>query len=107
MFVRFLHWSNSVSRIFILILSFYIVGINYFSNFAEMITEIVTFQLNADVTDNLVDPSSPARKVIRECLASKLTAKGARHAYFGQFLEKPKMAIIFVVWDSIQDYRNL
>ena len=56
--------------------------------------------------DSLIDPSSPAGNVIRECLASELAAKGARYAYFGQFLEKPEMAIIFVGWDSIEDHQK-
>ncbi|KAL9120137.1 MAG: hypothetical protein Q9187_003307 [Circinaria calcarea] len=71
-----------------------------------MITEIVTFQLNDDVENSLINPSSPAGKVIRQCLVSELTAKGALYAYFGQLIEKPEMAIIFVGWDSFEDHKN-
>lgn len=69
-----------------------------------MITEKVTFQLRADAS--LADPSSPASRVIRDFLAPELAAHGAHHAYYGQFIEKTEMVIIFVEWDSIDDHKK-
>lgn len=69
-----------------------------------MITEIVTFQLNTSTT--LSDPTSPAGTIIREVLMTKLTANGAHHGYYGQFIEKPDTAIIFIHWDSLDDHKK-
>ena len=70
----------------------------------KMITEIVTFQLKGEAT--LPDPSSPARKVIRDFLTLVLAALGARSAYYGQFIEKPEIVIMFIGWDSIDDHKS-
>ena len=69
-----------------------------------MISEIVTFQLKFNAS--LADPSSPASKVIRECLAPELAAHGAHDAYYGQFIEKPDIAILFVGWDSMDEHKK-
>ncbi|MCJ1376983.1 hypothetical protein MMC17_000073 [Xylographa soralifera] len=69
-----------------------------------MITEIVTFQLKGQAT--LADPSSPARKVIRDFLVLVLAAPGARSAYYGQFIEKAETVIMFIGWDSIDDHKT-
>ncbi|MCJ1317233.1 hypothetical protein MMC15_002556 [Xylographa vitiligo] len=69
-----------------------------------MITEIVTFQLKGEAT--LPDSSSPARKVIRDFLTLVLAALGARSAYYGQFIEKPEIVIMFIGWDSIDDHKS-
>ena len=66
-----------------------------------MIMEIATFQLKESVIP--ADPSSPASKSIREYLTQELNAHGAHNAYYGQFIEKPETAIVFVNWDSVDD----
>ena len=69
-----------------------------------MLTEIVTFETKPNAS--LVDPDSVANKIIRETLSSELAARGAHHAYYGSFIERPEMVIIFVGWDSIDDHKN-
>jgi hypothetical protein len=69
-----------------------------------MITEIVTFQLKADVS--LANPSSPASKVICGSLVPEQAVHGAHHAYYGQYVEKPETALIIVEWDSIVDQKK-
>jgi len=69
-----------------------------------MITEIVTFPLKVDA--GLADPSSPASKVIHEFLVPELATHGARHAYYGQYIEKPGTGIIFVEWYSVDDQKR-
>jgi hypothetical protein len=69
-----------------------------------MITEIVMLPLK--VSADVSQPNSSAGKAIREILALELTVQGARYAYYGQFIEKPETAVIFVNWDSLDDHKN-
>ncbi len=69
------------------------------------ITEIVTFQLK--VSGSLSDKSSTASKVIVQFLTKELAAHGAQHAYYGEAIEKPEMANIFINWDSLDDHKKL
>ena len=69
-----------------------------------MISENVTFESKNDL--DLADPSSPAREVICKFLFPRLTDAGAKSAYYGQFIEKPKTVILIVNWSSIDDYEN-
>ena len=69
-----------------------------------MVTEIFTFHLKVDV--DLSDPTSPASKAVLDVLRPELAAEGAHHAYYGQFIEKPEMGIIFVKWDSVEHHKS-
>ena len=69
-----------------------------------MVTEIITFGLKADA--DLSDPSSPARKLVVDFLVAELAAPGARNAYYGQYIEKPETAILFVNWDSLEAHKK-
>jgi len=69
----------------------------------KMITEIITFQLQANA--DLADLGSPATTLIRKFLAVELATHGAQNAYYGQFIEKPETAIVFLDWDS-EDHEN-
>ena len=69
-----------------------------------MITEIATFQLNSST--DLSEPNSPAGKVIRDRLIPEHIANGAIQVYYGQFIEKPDTAIMFVQWDSYDDRKR-
>ncbi|MCJ1247046.1 hypothetical protein MMC30_004257 [Trapelia coarctata] len=69
-----------------------------------MITEIVTFHLAPSCS--LSTPDTPASKVITDFLAPELAAHGAHDAYYGSFIEKPDVAIIFLEWDSLADHQK-
>ena len=69
-----------------------------------MVTEIVTFSLKADAS--LSDPTSPASKLVLDFLAPEVAAHGAHNAYYGQYIEKPEIGIIFVNWDSLESHKK-
>ncbi|MCJ1394839.1 hypothetical protein MMC18_007719 [Xylographa bjoerkii] len=69
-----------------------------------MITEIVTFQMKDEAS--LANPSSHARKVIRDFLTLVLVAPGAQNAYYGQFIEKLETVVMFIGWNSIDDHKK-
>ena len=69
-----------------------------------MVTEIVTFSLKADA--DLSDPNSPASKLVVDFLVAELAAPGAHNAYYGQYIEKPEAAILFVNWDSLEAHKK-
>ena len=64
-----------------------------------MITEIAVLQLHTEA--NLADPSSSSSKILQDHLTQLLAAPGARYAYYGQSIEQPKTALLFVGWDDI------
>ncbi|MCJ1242433.1 hypothetical protein MMC14_010441 [Varicellaria rhodocarpa] len=69
-----------------------------------MITEIATFYLKE--VGSLAELNSSASKLIREFIAPELIANGARDIYYGQFIEKPEMAILFGQWESLQAHKD-
>ncbi|KAI4162888.1 MAG: hypothetical protein LQ342_003399 [Letrouitia transgressa] len=69
-----------------------------------MITEIVTFQLQASA--DLGDINSPTTQAIRSSLSVVLADSKAPSAYYGQFLKRPDTAILFVNWPSNNEHER-
>lgn len=69
-----------------------------------MISEIVTFESKNDLDP--VDSFSPVKEVICKFLFPNLIDAGAKSAYYGHFIEKPRTVILIVNWVSVDDHEK-
>ena len=71
-----------------------------------MLVNLMKCQLQADMDIARMDSS--AHEAIHNFLVQILTTnKGACFAYFGQSIEQPDLAFIFVGWDTLESSKNV